>query len=153
MNISLRKNRQLSYQPWKPREGGPRHWGRACGLAGVCWARMCLGPEPWRCQVIVLVFSKDLPPMSIHQSCVGRKCSKFYCLNIYLIAPNIYSSHTTRCLELLFIFSLLLSGCSCLWDLPKIKVHHVMASAIMHLLLTALFAVASHSHACSASRC
>lgn len=47
---------------------------------------------------------------------------KFYHVNIYLIAQNISSSHTTRCLELLFIYSLLLLGCTWLRNLPKIKV-------------------------------
>lgn len=73
------------------------------------------GPHvTWDLDHDVLRFPIDLPTMSIHKRCLLREEStvKFYHLNIYLIAQNIYSSHTTRCLELLFIYSLLLSGCT-----------------------------------------
>ena len=79
---------------------------------------------------------------------------KFYHVNIYLIPQNISSSHTTSCLELQFIYSLLLSGCTWLRNLPKIKVQKCngccsRASAFSCSLL--LWQVVLY--ACFASRC
>lgn len=127
----------------------PSWRGQSHGLAGVRrtsnWTA-CLGPSyhlgSGPCSV-------QVPQRFAHHEhsqkllAEGGINSKFYHLNIYLIAQNIYSSHTTRCLELLFIHY----SCQVALDYKicqKLRCKNLMVSVIMHLLLAVLFALASH---------